>query len=47
MVPDEVLRRHFGEPTVQRAVGYVRAGNVLDCTDEVDADGYLDIRGTV
>src|SRR3954447_3458518 len=46
-LPDEDLRRQYGTPTLDRAWDYVRRGKVLTCTHELDADGDLDIRGTV
>src|SRR3954464_5590414 len=47
LLNDEDLRRRYGTPTLDRAWDYVRRGRVLSCTNEVDADGDLDIRGTV
>ena len=47
LLGDEDLRRRYGTPTLDRAWDYVRRGKVLSCTHEVDADGDLDIRGTV
>ncbi len=44
---DEDLRRRFGSATVERAVDYVRRGNVLACSHQLDGEGDLDIRGTV
>src|SRR3954447_15313465 len=47
LLDDEDLRRRYGTPTLDRAWDYVRRGNVLSCTDELDSDGDLDIRGIV
>jgi superfamily II DNA or RNA helicase len=47
LLRDEDLRRRYGTPTLDRAWEYVRRGKVLTCAHELDADGDLDIRGTV
>src|SRR5690349_13154070 len=47
LLPDEDLRRRYGTPTLDRAWDYVRRGNVLSCSHEIDSDGDLDIRGEV
>jgi superfamily II DNA or RNA helicase len=47
LLSDEDLRRRYGTPTLERAWDYVRRGQVLSCTDELDGDGDLDVRGTV
>ena len=47
LLDDEDLRRRYGTPTLDRAWDYVRRGNVLSSTHELDSDGDLDIRGTV
>ena len=47
LLSDEDLRRRYGTPTLDRAWDYVRRGKVLTCTNGLDGDGDLDIRGTV
>ncbi|MDX6298922.1 MAG: hypothetical protein QOF53_136 [Nocardioidaceae bacterium] len=47
LLSDEDLRRRYGTPTLDRAWDYVRRGKVLSCTDDLDSDGDLDVRGTV
>ena len=47
LLGDEDLRRRYGTPTLDRAWDYVRRGNVLSCTHDLDSDGDLDVRGTV
>ncbi|HET6699214.1 MAG TPA: DEAD/DEAH box helicase [Nocardioidaceae bacterium] len=47
VLDDAELRRRFGAPTFDRAVEYVAHGRVLGCSHAVDAEGDLDVRGTV
>ncbi len=47
LLDDEDLRRRYGTPTLDRAWDYVRRGDVLSCTHELDDDGDLDISGAV
>src|SRR5680860_827659 len=47
LLEESDLRRRFGSATFERAYDYVRRGNVLACTHQLDDDGDLDIRGRV
>ena len=47
LLTEEDLRRRFGSATLERAVDYVRRGNVLACSHQIDSDGDLDVRGSV
>ena len=47
LLTDEDLRRRYGTPTLDRAWDYVRRGKVLTCEHALDADGDLDIQGSV
>jgi len=47
LLDEDALRRRFGSATFERASDYVRRGNVLACSHQLDADGDLDIRGSV
>src|SRR4051795_534805 len=47
LLSDEDLRRRYGTPTLDRAWDYVRRGQVLSVSHDLDSDGDLDIRGTV
>src|SRR4051812_33278402 len=47
LLADEDLRRRYGTPTLDRAWDYVRRGQVLAVSHEIDTDGDLDIRGSV
>ena len=47
MLDDADLRRRFGSVTLQRAQDYVRTGQVVSVTHDVDAEGDLDVRGQV
>ena len=47
VLEDAELRRRYGAVTLERAWDYVRKGHVLSVHHEVDADGDLDIHGSV
>ncbi|CAN5125520.1 DEAD/DEAH box helicase [soil metagenome] len=47
LLDDADLRRRFGAVTLERAWDYIRTGQVIEVTSEVDAEGDLDIRGQV
>src|SRR3954468_22606777 len=47
LLSDEDLRRRFGTPTLDRAWDYVRRGKVVSVGHALDADGDLEIEGSV